>query len=59
MMFIIACQTEGKMRLPPGRPSANRSLPSCSAMLGAIEVVTRFPGAIDRARPGRGSKVCM
>ena len=35
------------------------TLPSRSAIIGDIEVVTRLPGAIDSALPGRGSKLYM
>jgi hypothetical protein len=53
--LISACIALGKIRFPPGRPSAKRSLPFCSAIIGDIEVVTRLPGASDNAWPGRGS----
>ncbi len=47
------------MRKAPGRPSAKASRPSFTAIIGAIEVKTRLPGAIESARPGCGSKLYM
>lgn len=57
--LTIAWKAEGKMRKPPGRPSAKASLPSFTAIIGDIEVKTRLPGAIDSAKPGCGSKLNM
>ena len=47
---------EGKMRTPPVSPSANWTAPSCTPMTGAIEVGTRLPAWMERARPGWGVK---
>ena len=54
-----ACSAEGKIRSPPGRPSACSSRPSRRTIIGAIEVNTRLPGSIESARPGCGSKLNM
>ena len=53
--FTNACIALGKIRFPPGRPSAYTTLPSRNAIIGDIDVVTRLPGAMDCATPGRGS----
>jgi hypothetical protein len=57
--LMIACMAEGKIRNPPGSPSATTGTPSRRTIIGAIEVKTRFPGATDSARPGCGSKLYM
>src|SRR5215475_8447264 len=54
-MFRTAWNTEGKILEPPGSPSARTGRPSRDTIVGAIELVIRFPGAIDRACPGCGS----
>src|SRR5882672_9226842 len=52
----MAWSTEGKMRAPPGRPSAMAGRPSRSTSVGAMELVMRVPGATESVWPGCGSK---
>lgn len=47
------------MRNPPGSPNAYRSLPSRSTITGAIDDVTRLPGATAFARSECGSNTNM
>src|SRR5262245_13608741 len=55
-MFRTAWNTDGKILEPPGSPSARTGRPSRDTIVGAIELVMRFPDATDRACPGCGSK---
>ncbi len=54
-----AWKTEGKIRSPPGSPSAQTGLPSRSTITGDIDDVIRLPASTELARPGRGSKTYM
>ena len=58
-MLITACNADGKIRVAPGKPSANQGWPPRITISGDMLLVIRFPGAIEFANPGCGSNIFM
>src|SRR5262245_65956908 len=55
----IACSTAAKIRIPPGAPRDMQGRRPRNTMVGDMLLSTRFPGAMELARFGCGSKMYM
>ena len=57
--FRITCSTPMAIWVAPGAPMIRCGLPSLKRMDGTTELKRALPGAIEPARPGRGSNTPM
>ena len=57
--FSVACSTPMAICVAPGAPMMSSGLPSLNTIEGTTELKRALPGAIEPARPGRGSNTPM